>query len=415
MKNVSIYQKLGNVLKSAFISSNRNASMPVVPDSSGSGSLYDQLTTRSNVRRELGFKDLTVALRSAESWQNMDRYRLWQVYQQALMDTHLTSVIEKRIGRIKEQSFVLNVNGNEWADGQAIIQKVWFDQLIEAIMWSKLEGHVLVEFGPLTAENVPERVYKYDMYYYNPVEGAVYPDGWRAGTGSGIKYRGMPNIMEFGNPYDLGVLHKAADWTIAKRRAMTRWAQHTDRYAYPWLVMYSDGRDRQEMVDEAYEARGGSVFALDNGEKMELLDPKTDNPDWYQTQIDVSNRELSKLILGETMTTEQAGSHAQAVVHKQVSDEIEALDLRTMERTMNDKVFPFLTGIGVVPKGTTLTYLRHRQYELNQLQQIPEQAQDYVDWRGLLGEFGIPLRTDEQTQQAKAERLQRQSPNFHEG
>ena len=46
----------------------------------------------------------------------------------------------------------------------------------------------------------------------------------------------------------------------------------------------------------------------------------------YETLINVCNKELSKLILGQTLSTEAGGSMAQAKVHQEVELEIHFAD-----------------------------------------------------------------------------------------
>ena len=61
----------------------------------------------------------------------------------------------------------------------------------------------------------------------------------------------------------------------------------------------------------------------------------------YETLISVCNKELSKLILGQTMTTEAGGSMAQAKVHAEVEKEIHHADKLFVKNILNDKHFSF--------------------------------------------------------------------------
>lgn len=64
------------------------------------------------------------------------------------------------------------------------------------------------------------------------------------------------------------------------------------------------------------------------------------------------NREISKAILGQTMTMDDGGSYSQAEIHLQILDEITNADIADIEDWFNNEFVAILRGWGYdIPEG----------------------------------------------------------------
>jgi phage gp29-like protein len=64
--------------------------------------------------------------------------------------------------------------------------------------------------------------------------------------------------------------------------------------------------------------------------------------------VNSCNKELSKLILGQTMTTEESGAYAQAKIHLEVEKEIHYADKLFVKNILNEKLLPLLRKHGML-------------------------------------------------------------------
>ena len=90
--------------------------------------------------------DFTSAVRAAENVDFSRRYRLYDLYADILMDTHLSCVIEKRRNAVlcSDIEFWRNGKPDEAVNEQ--IKSPWFSRLVADIIDAKMWGFSLCQF-----------------------------------------------------------------------------------------------------------------------------------------------------------------------------------------------------------------------------------------------------------------------------
>jgi hypothetical protein len=251
---------------------------------------------------------------------------LAELYENLKLDSHLVSVIESRIHRVLRSKFVfVNDAGDEVPEVRALFERPWFEEFVTQVLWSKFDGvkvleifHVNENLELFTAEAIP-------MAHINPKKGLILKEpgdetGWDYRSGVLADY-----YLQVGKSTDLGMLSKLATLVLAKKLAMGSWLDYIEKYGIPSKSIttdnYTPGRS-EELLQMGLDMVSNHVAVLQGTEKIEFgFLPTTDAHKVFDEMISRLNSEISKLILGQTMTTENGSSRSQAEVHEKVAND----------------------------------------------------------------------------------------------
>lgn len=298
----------------------------------------------------------TSAITQARSEINPRRRQLYELYTDILLDGHLISVFKKRkLALTNKKVQWVTTNGTE-ADPiihDKILTQPWFYKLRSYAMDSVAWGHSLIELTPgsdgyiekavlINRTNVrPEPKYGWLLFDY----GADNPR---------IDFRTDPvyenYLVEFGDEKDLGLLMQACQYVIYKRGGFGDWSQFAELFGMPFRIgKYNPYDDKMRLkLEEGLAAMGGAGYAvLPEGSSLEFFNNNsTGSKDIYQFLISACNAEMSKIFLGQTMTTEDGSSRSQSETHKEVEDEILKSDIIDIENRLNHHLKPKLIQLG---------------------------------------------------------------------
>ena len=302
------------------------------------------------------------AWQAAVDVRNPSRLRLLDIYRDAMIDSHLSGCIQQRVGFVMSRSFKL-VNGKGDADDNAlhILDQAWFKDLCRYCLEANWYGHSLIEFGDIIRDGdgypsfsdvhlIPRR--HVIPEYHRVVPHVGY--SWQ----NGIDYRERPWadwLIEVGRPDDLGLLLKAAMHTIPKKHAMVFWDNFAEIFGMPWRIARTSTRDPneyrnlQEMVFNGGRAMGAVVGMETDIQFIESA--KGDAFNVYDRRIDRANSEISKLVIGQTMTIEDGSSLSQSQTHLQVFENLVESDRDMLRDIINNQLIPRMVSHGFPVKG----------------------------------------------------------------
>jgi len=150
-------------------------------------------------------------------------------------------------------------------------------------------------------------------------------------------------------------------WLLA---AMDRewWAKFLEKYGTPFMVGKFRDEEGRSILERAFALScrlGGLVIS--EGTSVELKEAAAANSGTaYQQFITICEREMSKLVLGQTMTTEAQPSglgSGQANVQEGVRQDIRRFDGKMLAETLRDQLITQLVAINRLPGNVPLISL----------------------------------------------------------
>lgn len=355
--------------------------------------LIQQLTIRPLNRREQDIGTMLRSIRAAEQTISR-RLDLYDIYEDFLStDAHLRSAYDK---------YVMAVTNIDWqyldAEGQEVQKmKEWIDSpdfelTVAEVLKSKLWGYTMIEYefyadGTFKAFLIPRK-------HMRPKLGIVANQQ----TGDeGINIREgiyADTVLEAGDEHDLGLLMVAVQYVIFKRASITDWSEFIEVYGRPIIDAVWDGFDEDQKIalTEALDKMGGGGQLIrPAGTTVDLKLGAANNPtgELFKGMYDVCNAEISKLLRGQTETTESSDSsgYAQAKVHAGTENDIDMMNIKFVRRILNKRLLRILELNGVVTPGGSFSVKGENE------EQMSKSAKLDMDVK-LKNDVGLPMSDD---------------------
>ncbi|MDB9498582.1 phage portal protein family protein [Nodularia spumigena] len=391
-----------------------------------------QIVPKTSSRNREDIKTWNDALRQAENLETPRRGRLLTVYESVLIDSHLTSLIQTRTLKVLGTRFrVVGKNGED-EEKTRLLQAPWFTEYLRHLMDAKFYGHSLVEFAP-PVENEFTSVTLISRRHVRPEKGQFVIN---ESDTDGIAYRGtayMDWCIEMGDPFDLGLLRKASPHALWKKNALAAWSEFDEKFGIPFRTVTTGGRDKkrlQTLADVMTEMGSAGWAILQEGETIELLQAAgTDVYKCFDMLVERANTEMSKLVLGQTMTSDSGSSLSQAKVHMDVMEDIYLGDLAQVKYNLNWSLLPFM-----LKHGYKLNADDRIEFDLTKSLPAKDQAEIYskllthytISPAHIANTFGIPeseIKEREQSanfntpgrQRTRAQAIRAAFPNYELG
>lgn len=325
--------------------------------------MMKQIASRLNVslsaqlvRQRQTVDNLKQAIIAAENWLFPNRHQLWQVYQDIEMDAHLSAIIHQRMMMTLSQDFKVVFREEVTTDFDGLFKSQWFADFVKAILESVYYGYSLVQidgiaYGNITGVTLMQRhLTKPETHEWLAFAGAI----------KGVDFTQPPYdewYIGIGRPRDLGLLMKAAIHVLSKRFVFASWDEFTQVFGMPTRVVELDGMagnsaDKEAIINDISETGPAAAIILDKGQKLQLLESvKTDAFAVYKELISYRNQELSKLVLGQTGTTEEKSFVGSAQVHEVVAGYYAQSDMKLVANVVNTQLVPVLVRHKLLPEG----------------------------------------------------------------
>lgn len=284
-----------------------------------------------------------------------------EAFQDITVDDHLTSVMGTRLASIKGMEWDLTIGKstdrilkacqnmlndlNTLQQGQGMSR--FFDDILQANPWGMSALEVIWQIGP--TEWIPKYVKGRPFRYFTfSTENELLFRSTNNWEGEKIKdykvllARHWITSNSFDNPYGDKLLSKSY-WPVTfKRNGIQWWQVFVEKYGMPWVTgkvpTSMSEIDREALADLLAEAVQDGVLIIPNTSEIELIEAKGDKNSngAYENMIHYMDSALSKVWLGETLTTEigDVGSYAAAKTHQGVKDERRDQDKKMVESTV---------------------------------------------------------------------------------
>lgn len=126
-------------------------------------------------------------------------------------------------------------------------------------------------------------------------------------------------------PYGLGLAHYAYWPTFFKRNGLKHWLVFSEKFAAPTIIgkapagVFDDKDRRAEILAQLRSYATNTAILAPDGVAVELLEATRSGASSYTELVQVMDDAIAKIVLSQTMTTEDGSSRAQAQVHNGVA------------------------------------------------------------------------------------------------
>jgi SPP1 gp7 family putative phage head morphogenesis protein len=361
------------------------------------------------------------ALLYAESKQNPNRTELHRIFKDTVLDAHLSACIEQRKNAVLCRDFMIcNMQDGEMEEDEVstmLLKKSWFYKFLSLALDAKYYGFTLVDFGPMIDDAFPE-ICMVPRQYVN-AEFQVVSQTMGVNVGTDINEpRYIPWNMFIGDRYDLGLLAKAAPLVIWKKNGFGNWSEYNEKFGSPMRVGKTNVSDSTllDNMTNALRNMGSSFWAvMDQGDEIELIETeKSGAYDVYDKIIERVNSELSKLILGQTGTTDEKSFVGSAKVHAAVSASIIASDVKEIEALINERLIPWLNQYHGYNITGVFKFNVTEQLTMIELGDMIAKLAPYMKFKGEWIEHTLNVEIEEMTEDAPEDSGAKKSKTSYE-
>lgn len=324
--------------------------------------VVQQITVSPINRKSTDLTDWRNANRSAEGLipRRTALYDLYLDY--GTTDAQIIACWEKRLDPIKSAPWEFtDKNGQPVEAIQQLLDCAGFDDLLTAIMASKLHGYNMCEPTFFVNDNEQNEFSLYNVPLKNmrPHLGII-ANSHIGDEGINIR-EGIyaKTMLEFGKPDDLGLMLCACMYAIRKRGNESDWAEFIEIFGRGIIDATWDGFDQSQRhaLQKAFEDMGGSgVIIRPSGTEVDIKNNTGNaNGDLQNKFADKMDSYIAKLFLGatETIDSSKSSGYAQSETHAKQQAGKSETDLNFVRRYLNSRFIKVLKSAGFDTKGGT--------------------------------------------------------------
>lgn len=326
----------------------------------------DRTTTVAVNRQSLDIRKWREAIKMAERKEKPLRYKLYDIYDDVMLDAHVSTVIDKRKAAILNAKIEFRRNNMPVDSVNQQLESPWFLQFIEDLLDTRFWGFSLFQFYRngdwIGYDLIPRK-------HVEPVAKLILP---KQDSQSGEDYTSFANMLECGRPNDLGLLCKLSSYVIYMRNCMADYAQYIELFGQPIREGTYDGYDeeaRQKLLNDLIEMGGSAVLVHPDNTTVKLHETNTsgNSAELYKTLIDICKGHITTLVLGNTLSTEagESGSRALGEVQKESEEDKKEADRIFVLNTLNYELKDIFTNLGFDCRGGEFVFVQTQNIDLS--------------------------------------------------
>lgn len=312
---------------------------------------------------EIFYFDMRAYMAAVNAAKGVDfscRTRLYDMYESAMLDLHLSGVIAKRLRGVTRFPIEFQRNGEPDDRINAQLRSPWFKQLRQDFLMSEFWGFSLMQF--YLDENGNIRYDLIDRKHYDPVQHTLLK---YQGDQDGVPIDNFPNTLFVGTERGLGIFCELMPAILYKRGDMSDWAQFCNIFGMPIREYTYDAGDeqaRRRILSDARSQGANAVYIHPKDSDLTLIEAanKSGSSELYKSFADYWDSKISIRILGNTLTTDtqDTGTQALGTVHKEEEDDMNADDREFILNILNYDMRPIFSALGFNTDGGEFIYAR---------------------------------------------------------
>lgn len=326
------------------------------------------------------------AVKAATSIDYSHRVKLYDMYESALLDLHLSGVLAKRIRAVKKIPIEFQRDGEPDEHINELLSSPWFKRFREDLLMSQFWGFSLFQFY-----ETPDGYIDYTLVnrkHYDPVRREVLKF---QGDQTGVSVDEFPNTLFVGQPRALGIFAELLPAVLYKRGNIADWARFCNIFGLPIREYTYDAGDeeaRRRLIADARRQGANTVYIHPKESSLNLLESgnKSGSSELFRTFTEYWDSKISIRILGNTLTTDakENGTQALGSVHQDEEDEMNEDDRGFILDVLNYDFAEILTALGYNTEGGKFVYAKKDNVNPAQHIQIVTQ----------LNAMGLPMDDD---------------------
>ena len=316
------------------------------------------------------------AVTAAEHLQNPQRYTLYQLYQQSMLDAQVTACIQQAKNLVMSCEFcVYNPDGSENEQKTKFIRKKWFREYLDLALDAQYWGHSLIQFDDIINVNGIDEFKEIELVpreYVKPEFHKVMHSAMSIPE-DGVDYLEIPIrnwCIGVGKKRDLGLLLKITPLVIWKKNALGAWAEFIEKFGSPIRIGKTDSTDYESVnnMQGMLENMGVAAWGLfKTDDIIEFIESKQQDAfDVFNQMIERCNSEIAKLILGQTGSTDEKSFVGAAEVHERMLNMTGFAIKKFIYAVNNDQLIPMMTALGFQLDGCYIDVEQEDEFSLEQ-------------------------------------------------
>lgn len=315
-------------------------------------SIVSYLKTQTTPRTKINATRIRNAIEAAIRIDNP----LWADYidlcEQAKVDAQIKGLMRTRRFRFSAEAFwVVDWSDpkKRYRDIERMFKGSWFSKVKKYFVDTDFYAHSLLEFtlnkkGKLRVRVVPRQ-------HVVPQHGKIIRSPFN-GASAYVHYNNEEvqaeyNLIEIrrADEDDLGLFETLIPLYVEKKDAGNDWNIHSEIYSKPIMTITTGDDERRKKYDNQLRNAGGNrAIALHDGEKAENINSGNKGQEhlMYQERMVFCNKEMAKVVVGQTLTTEEGSSRSQGEVHERIANAFLFADLFEFSEWVTEELVPFL-------------------------------------------------------------------------
>lgn len=345
---------------------------------------------KKTARREVSYQlsELKSAISLAKNPETPDRNKLLNIYYYIMRDGHLKSQIKQAKLKVLSEPWLLYKDGTPDMGMTKNMHQKWFNKIIEYIIESEFWSYSVIEadeIDPATFKigkvKLIEREYISIERKWILIDGTI--------NGSYLPYEEVKNeldLIEFGTSDELGDLLECAYNILWKYYSRSDWSRANEKVGSPILSVVVDSNNEDDLDDaEKRAANFGSdgYFVGQKGDEINLIERKSDNFHLtFKDKIALCNEEVSKIINGQTGTSDMKAFVGAAEVHERVMEDFTIARLQLVVDEVKENLIPYLIAKGFPLEGYEFNYpylIRLKERKINGVDPQAKKAEQVED------------------------------------
>jgi len=301
-----------------------------------------------SISYEIG--DIKTALTMALYYDRPDRAKLLAIYDYIMQDSHLSSQVMIAINKVICEQFGLYKGETLDKEATRFINSAWFEQVVTWLLEAEFYGYSLVEFDLDPGNKQVESL----LIWRNCVQPdlkLLLLDGTMHGASIPYgDYMEDLNLLQFGMKNDLGLLQKAAYNVLWKFYARSDWSRASEKFGMPVLHIKANTNVESELdrIEQKAANFGSDGYIVTQaGDEVEIKERTgQDIHKIYLENINYCDGQISKLINGQTSTSDEKAWTGAANVQERVMEDISFARMRRVKYAVNNQLIPYLVDKG---------------------------------------------------------------------